>query len=36
MLFERLNLAKLVGMSGCLLSMRVILTVIVKDTPSLQ
>jgi hypothetical protein len=30
MLFERPDLAKLLGMSGCLLSMGVILTVIIK------
>jgi hypothetical protein len=32
MLFERPDLAKLLGMSGCLLSMGVILTIIVKGT----
>lgn len=36
MLFERLNLENLLGMSGCLLNMGVILTVILKGTPSLQ
>ena len=32
MLFERPDLAKLLGMSGCLLSMGIILTIIVKGT----
>jgi hypothetical protein len=36
MLFERPDLAKLLGMSGCLLSMMFILSIIVKGAPSLQ
>jgi hypothetical protein len=32
MLFERPDFAKLLGMSGCLLSMGVILTIIMKGT----
>ena len=36
MLFERPDLAKLLGLSGCLLSMGIILTIILNGTPSLQ
>jgi hypothetical protein len=37
MLFERPDLAKLLGISGCLLSMGIILTIIVKGAlPPLQ
>jgi len=32
MLFERPDLAKLLGMAGCLLSMGIILTIIIKGT----
>jgi hypothetical protein len=33
MLFEPLDVAKLIGLSGCLLSMTVIASVIVKGSP---